>query len=260
MAKHKLSISLTAMTLACIATACGDSASNPPPKAPSDVTTTTAAPATDPPSLAMAGPGAPVGGYPNAGPDPSGAQSSSGTSSSLNATAGTSAMTPNGGPAAGGSDTSSPALKDGEIVAVVQTADHGEIDQAREALRKGKNGRVKQFAQHMITDHTAAETKLASLDSKAGITPTENAVTAQLKTGGEQIMGTLKSSTGSDFDKAYIDAQVNEHTQVLDLLDNKLIPHAQNADLTKTLQDVRTKVAGHLKMAQEIQSALAQAK
>jgi putative membrane protein len=119
---------------------------------------------------------------------------------------------------------------------------------------------VKQFAQHMITDHTAAETKLATLDGKAGISPKENAVTAQLKSGGDEIMGNLKSSTGSDFDKAYIDAQVNEHTQVLDLLDNKLIPHAQNADLTKTLQEVRSKVAGHLKMAQEIQSTLAHAK
>jgi putative membrane protein len=53
---------------------------------------------------------------------------------------------------------------------------------------------------------------------------------------------------------------VSEHTQVLSLLDERLIPHAQNADLTKTLQAIRTKVAGHLKMAQDIQSALTMTK
>jgi hypothetical protein len=37
-------------------------------------------------------------------------------------------------------------------------------------------------------------------------------------------------------------------------LDDRLIPHAQNVDLTKTLQAVRSKVAGHLKMAKDIQS------
>ncbi len=185
----------------------------------------------------MAGPGAPVGGYPNAGPDPASTQGPPPTSSPLNATAGTSPAV--GASAAGGGDTASPALSDGEIVAVIQAADHGEIDQAREAVKKAKNGRVKQFAQHMVTDHTAAESKLSALETKASIQPKENAVTAQLKSSGAQIMGNLHASSGSDFDKAYIDAQVSEHTQVLDLLDNKLIPHAQNVDLTSRRRSKR---------------------
>jgi len=84
-------------------------------------------------------------------------------------------------------------------------------------------------------------------------------VTAQLKAGSEGIMGELKTS-GAEFDRTYIDAQVREHAQVLGLLDDRLIPHAQNADLTKTLRAVRSKVAGHLKMAKDIQSTLVRAR
>jgi len=249
-------IPLLALTLVGAA-ACAGGSNNPPPQTPADQTTTTGANATTPdaPPPAMA---------PMPGSDPVPSSTSnlgtntnpSGLHSPLYSTAGTS---PGAGavgagiPAAGGDSAS---LSDGQIVAVIQTADQGEIAQAHEAIRKGKNARVKQFAQHMVTDHSAAESKLATLDSSAGITPQENAVTAQLKSGGDQIMGNLKSSSGSDFDKAYIDAQVSEHTQVLSLLDERLIPHAQNADLTKTLQAIRTKVAGHLKMAQDIQSSL----
>jgi putative membrane protein len=186
----------------------------------------------------------------------------SGLTSPVQTTAGTS-------PAPGARATGEPrpatsdsteSLNDGKIVAIIQAADRGEIEQARDALRKATNERVKLFAQHMISDHSAAEAKLLSLDSTTGIAPEESPVTAQLKSGAELIMGNLRSASRTDFDKVYIDAQVSEHTQVLDLLDSKLIPQAKNVDLTKTLQAVRAKVAGHLKMAQDLQSMLAQAK
>ena len=265
MAHVNVRIPLCAIVLGCLAAACGgESATTPPPQtATTDQTTTTAAsPVNDAPAAEPASPGATTGRYPTEGADPAAHH----TDQPMNTTPGLSPSPAAGssgtalGSSGASSDTASPSFSDGEIVAVVQAADRGEIDQAREAVRKGKNARIKQFAEHMVTDHSAAEAKLASLDSKSGITPQENAVTAQLKSGGEQIMGNLKSASGSDFDKAYIDAQVNEHTQVLDLLDNKLIPHAQNSDLVKTLQEVRTKVANHLKRAQEIQASLGQSK
>jgi putative membrane protein len=246
------------------ATACGSgSNNNPPPQTPADQTTTTGAMPTDqnaqPPSTTQGTAPSTQDVAPSSGSaTPNGPMNGS----PMNGTAGTA---PNGSPSSSpttGDQTGTPgatdttALTDGQIVLVVQTADHGEIDQAREALHKAKRANVKQFAQHMLTDHSAADTKIAALDSKVGIAPQGSPIADQLKTSGEQIMSNLKSASGSDFDKAYIDAQVNEHTTVLDLLDNKLIPRAQNPDLVKTLQEIRSKVANHLKMAQGIQSSL----
>jgi putative membrane protein len=147
-------------------------------------------------------------------------------------------------------------ISDAQIVAIVEAANGGELDQAHEAVRKAKNTRVKQFAQHMLTDHTAAGTKLTGVESKGSISPQESPTSTQLKSGGAQVMSDLKSAKGASFDTTYIDAQVKEHNGLLDLLDNKLIPQAQNADLRAMLQDVRKTVAAHLKTAQDIQSTL----
>jgi putative membrane protein len=160
--------------------------------------------------------------------------------------------------AAGSSATAEKPLDEGEIAAVIHTADEGEIAQARQAVRKAKSERVKQFAQHMVTDHSAAEAKLTALHiSSSG--SQESAISESLRSKSEEIMARLKSSTGSDFDREYVGAQVMEHTKVLDLLDNKLIPSTQNADLKKALQEIRAKVENHLSMAEKIQSDIGQA-
>jgi putative membrane protein len=172
--------------------------------------------------------------------------------------------TPGATPAAGNVaptiDTSKNAgsLDNAQVAAVVQAANAGEIAQAREALKRAKSARVRQFAQHMLRDHSAAEAEMTRLDSKEGWTPESSAIAEQLKMGSEQIMTNLRSAGAADFDSSYINAQVDEHTKVVDLLDNKLIPGAKDADLVKTLQEIRTKVAMHLNDAREIQTSLGQ--
>jgi putative membrane protein len=246
--------------------ACNGDSNNPPPQSAADQTTVTAAtpnqyqsnqgtngltgqgtPATGTPAPGDVTPGTTTGIAPGTGAIVAPGNPSTG----MNGTGGTSNVATSGDTAH--QDAS---LSDAQIVSIIQAADTGEIAQAREATRKAKNARVKHFAQHMITDHSAAETKVASLDSKAGISPQSSAVSENLKANGDQIMSDLKSANGPSFDQSYIDAQVKEHTKVLDLLDNKLISQAQNPDLVKTLQDIRTKVAGHLKDAQDIQASL----
>jgi putative membrane protein len=266
MATRKNLTALTMILAIAGMAACNGDGNNPPPQTPADQTTTTAAtpdpsqsgPATTPQSAyqtstpfspAAATPGTTTG----MPADNSGAVAPGNPSTSMNGAGGTSNVAT---PADGTRGAETVSLNDAQIVSVIQAADEGEIAQAREVSRKAKSARVKRFAQHMITDHSAAETKLSSLDSKAGISPQTNAIAEQLKSNGDQIMADLKSASGAQFDTTYMDAQVKEHTKVLDLLDNRLIPHAQNPDLVKTLQDIRTKVAAHLKDAQDIQASL----
>jgi putative membrane protein len=147
-------------------------------------------------------------------------------------------------------------LTDAQIAAVVESANKGEIEQAKTALKKSKNARVRQFAQHMVTDHTGAMNDEKTVDQKNGITPQDNDVADGIKSNGEKVMSQLNSSGGDGFDKAYMDAQVDEHQKVLATLDDKLIPQAQNADLKSLLEKVRAKVASHLKMAQDVQASL----
>jgi putative membrane protein len=164
-------------------------------------------------------------------------------------------MQPQAGDTAPAKDPAS--LSDGDIAAITQAANQGEVDQAKLALKKAKNAKVKKFAQMMIDHHSAAITDQTKLVTSAKITPSSNTLSQQIGSDGATAMTSLQGDSGSDFDRAYIDLQIKEHQDVLTSLDQKLIPNAQNPDLKAALIAFEPKVADHLKRAQALQVELA---
>jgi putative membrane protein len=269
MAHRKILVPFLALASLGLA-ACANQSNDQPPQTPADETRTTGAatyPA-QPASTMAAPPDQPAMVQPNTPSAASGSTTGStwgvAAGSPMDTTAGTSTAQSSAGSsagsmgAAGSTGSAEKPLDEGQIAGVIHTADEGEIAQARQAVRNAKSDRVKQFAQHMVTDHSAAEAKLTALHIPSTSSP-ESAISDGLRSKSREIMEHLKSATGSDFDREYIGAQVMEHTKVLDLLDNKLIPNAQNAELRKTLQEIRAKVESHLTMAEKIQSEIGQA-
>jgi putative membrane protein len=100
------------------------------------------------------------------------------------------------------------------------------------------------------------ENKGKALATKAKITPADSDTSNNLKNDVTDTVATLKAQKGKDFDRAYIDAQVKSHRDVLSVMDNKLIPNAQNTDLKTQLTDARSHVASHLAKAEDLQSKM----
>ncbi len=149
-----------------------------------------------------------------------------------------------------------PTLTDNQILGFTHAANVGEIEQGKLAQTKAKDSKVKAFAAMMVKDHTDADNKGKALAKKANLKPEPSPVTESLKTGAEAATTTLKSEMGADFDRGYVDTQVKEHQEVLDTLDQKLIPSATNADLKTYLADVRDAVAMHLQHAEDLQKQM----
>jgi putative membrane protein len=149
-----------------------------------------------------------------------------------------------------------PTLSDAQIVEITHAANVGEIEQAKLAEKKSKDARVRKFAAMMVKDHADADAKGMKVAKKASLTPTASPTSESLASDAEGNTTSMKSQTGADFDKAYVDAQVKEHQAVLDAIDQKLVPSAQNADLKMYLGDVRTAVATHLQHAKDLQNDL----
>ncbi len=145
---------------------------------------------------------------------------------------------------------------DPEIAHIVVTANTIDIDAGRLAGDKATNEQVKQFAQRMITDHTAVNEQASALAQRLNVTPADNATSQSLKTSADQAMQSLQGKSGAEFDRAYIDHEVTYHQQVLDAIDNTLIPSAQNAELKALLEQTRPAIAAHLEMARQIQTSL----
>lgn len=151
-----------------------------------------------------------------------------------------------------------PPLSDAEIAAVTKVANDGEIEHGKLAKTMAKDKKVKDFAAMMVKDHTDANKRQDKLVKKAAIVPAESELSKRLADDGKAKAETLKGTAkGPDFDKAYIDAQVEIHTTVLGAIDTQLLPGAQNADLKAELTEMRTKVEAHLNQAKEIQAGLA---
>jgi putative membrane protein len=152
------------------------------------------------------------------------------------------------------------AITDPQIAKIVVTANSGDSAAGELAKTKGTDKDVKAFGQRMVTDHGAVNKEAVALVTKLNVTPEESDASRSMASDAQSNMTALQGQSGAAFDKAYIDHEVTMHQQVLDALDNQLIPNAQNADLKALLQKVRPAIAAHLESAKTIQTKLGSSK
>jgi putative membrane protein len=145
---------------------------------------------------------------------------------------------------------------DPQIVGIVVTANQIDIDYGKLALSRTHNQQVRDFAQQMITDHTALQKSVFDLGAKLHVMPADSTTSASLKSQAAETMEKLKGLEGAAFDKAYIDNEIAYHTAVIDAVKNVLIPNAQNAELKSALTGAAPLCAGHLEHARNVQAAL----
>ncbi|HWP37366.1 MAG TPA: DUF4142 domain-containing protein [Gemmatimonadales bacterium] len=153
-----------------------------------------------------------------------------------------------------------PDLSDPEVAHVAVTANAIDIELGRLAQSRARAEPVRQFAQTMVTDHSAVNQQAAALAARLGVTPQDNAVSRSLLEGAAEARKAIEQAAGDGFDRAYVAREVAYHQAVLDALDAVLIPTSSNAELKKLLSDVRPAVAAHLEHARQLQSTLASAK
>jgi putative membrane protein len=125
-------------------------------------------------------------------------------------------------------------------------ANASEIAAGTMAQAQALDQSVKDYAQMMVTDHTAMNQQVAEAAGMAdAATPAPDpAATAD-----------LQGKSGADFDRAYIDMMVADHQKVVAMVENA----STNAstDAARTLAtNALPKLREHLQRAQEIQAQL----
>jgi putative membrane protein len=145
---------------------------------------------------------------------------------------------------------------DPQIVRIVETADDIDINYAKLALSKATDKRVRDFAQQMITDHSAVQKSVIELAAKLNVTPADNETSNALKAQAEQTTQKLRGLKGNKFERAYVDNEVAYHEAVINAVKTVLIPSAQNAQLKSALQGAEPLFEGHLLHAEHVQSAI----
>ena len=143
---------------------------------------------------------------------------------------------------------------DSQIVGIVLAADEIDIEYGRMALAKSQDKAVRDFAQRMVTDHSAVQKSVIGLAEKLGINAEDSPTSDGLKKTAAEITVKLKALKGKEFDKFYIDNEVNYHKTVTDAVQAVLIPSAQNPELKSALEGAQPLFLKHLEHARMVQS------
>lgn len=155
----------------------------------------------------------------------------------------------------GMSATPAATMSDANIFYMLDRANMLDSSGGSTASTKGTNSEVRDFGKRMMRDHHQLRQQGADLAMRLNITPVPpaNDTTQAMM---DKAMSTLNGAAkGKDFDKAYIDNEVETHKEVLEMA-TSMANQAQNAELKNLIQKAAPAIQAHLDMAQSIQGKL----
>jgi putative membrane protein len=139
-----------------------------------------------------------------------------------------------------------------DFVTKVAMSDMYEIELAKVALARSTNADVKTFAQMMVDDHTKSTNNLKAAIAASGLTLTPPAA---LDEDHADKVQDFKDKDAADFDKAYLNDQVDAHQAALDLL-QRYANDGDNASLKGFAATTAPVVQGHYDHAKQLQDAM----
>ncbi len=146
-------------------------------------------------------------------------------------------------------------MSDANIVALLDEANMADSAAGAIAATKGTSSSVRDFAKRMMRDHHQLRAQGQALAKKLNVTPSAPS-NDPVQSMAQNETNTLNSTAkGKDFDKAYIDAEVDAHKAVLDLA-TKAAGQTQTAELKNLIQKAAPVIQAHLTLAESIQKKL----
>ena len=143
------------------------------------------------------------------------------------------------------------ALTDPQIAAILIAANEVDIDTAKFVESKTSSDLVKKYTQRITGEHTEANHQIKELDKQLGITPEETKLSKSIRSDRKRTVDRLKKLNGGKLDTAYLNDELVFHRQVIDILDNQLIPSASSEELKKLLIQLRPGLVSHLEFAEQ---------
>ena len=143
------------------------------------------------------------------------------------------------------------------IFGFTHNADNGEIALGKLASTKATNAKVKAFGAEMVKDHQAMMKETHALMTKvnANVDSTWNDAKDLAGNAADKLKELTDKEKGADWDKNYIESQVDMHQKVLDKLQDA-VKNNSDTTITAALSKATAKVQEHLTKAQSIKAGL----
>lgn len=149
------------------------------------------------------------------------------------------------------------ALDDATIVAIFDAANTYDIETGVLAADKGRAKSVREFGEMLARDHRHVRALGRNLASSLKVTPTPPSDFPLAKAHAE-AMRTLKTASGQEFDRAFLQHEVAFHSAVIDAVTTTLLPAISNAEVKELVTRVAPAFVAHRDKAQSLLDGLKQ--
>jgi putative membrane protein len=134
---------------------------------------------------------------------------------------------------------------DQEFLVMAIQGNNAEIQTSQLALQRSNNNTVRQYAQRMIQEHTAANRELTRLANQNNVS-----VPTGVDSLSQAIATRLSQLSGAEFDRAYMGVQTNAHLRAISLYQTQ-IDQGQNPGLTAYANQQLPNIRDHYEVASQ---------
>jgi putative membrane protein len=124
-----------------------------------------------------------------------------------------------------------------------------EVALGKQAATKAQDPQIKQFADHMVQDHSKANDELTSVAKKKGLQ-----VPSSLDAEHQAIVQKMSQKSGADFDTAYSKEMLKDHKKAVSLFEGA--SKSSDTDLSAFAQKTLPTLKEHEKMAEQLPGAM----
>jgi putative membrane protein len=146
-------------------------------------------------------------------------------------------------------------LSDANIVALLAIANQSDIEGGQLAETKASSREVRSYGTRMISDHASMLNQGNQLSKQLMINPVQPALGQQMLSEHQKSMEALKKKSGDQFDRAYMEHEIQMHQKVIRLVD-EATQAADDPQLRTLLQQSRPALEDHLEQARMVKQSL----
>jgi putative membrane protein len=143
-----------------------------------------------------------------------------------------------------------------ELLAPVRSLSMATIEFGDAAAQRAERAELRQYAATVAADHRGLVHAIDSIARRRSVQLTETPVAQELANSARMAHAGLDALEPADHDLAFVRAQVESHRQLLDRLEQELLPAATSGEMQRLLQDVRVLEEAHLTRARQILAAI----
>lgn len=148
-----------------------------------------------------------------------------------------------------------PSSPDGDVLGSFIAINQDGVEDGRLATQQGSTQAVRDLGKTFARDHDDLIQRARQLGTKLSVTPAANASdpTAQIHAA---AVADLRGKSGKEFDRAFLQHEIDFHQAAINALNNTMLPNATNAEIKTFLQQAIPTYQAHQQGAQDLRAKL----